>query len=180
MRVYEVAKMVGGSIAIYIVMAACSAARGPTNWAALSDGGQASTGGGSGSGGTSGGASRGGSDGSDSEGDGASILDALTDPVSEAQAQSLPPITATENCDKSTPYMTSTSTYAEHAFPGYTAQQLARVVALATYTAGSGDLASAGYTQVAATPQVRDGYVALWCGLSTGASIQSVTFILPQ
>jgi hypothetical protein len=65
------------------------------------------------------------------------IADALTDPVREAKAQSLPPITATENCDKGTPFAGTTVVYAEHAFAGYTAEQLAAVRAIGTPPAGA-------------------------------------------
>jgi len=58
MRANEVTKMLGGSIAIYVVMAACSGGSGPQS-AATGDGGGSSSG---------------------------SMGDALTDPVSQAQA----------------------------------------------------------------------------------------------
>jgi hypothetical protein len=62
--------MLAGSLAIYAIMAACSAASGPSGHAA----GEGGSGGGSGSSGSA-------------SGDGSSgILDALTDPVSEASA----------------------------------------------------------------------------------------------
>ncbi|MGD0680025.1 MAG: hypothetical protein ABSC94_31970 [Polyangiaceae bacterium] len=67
MRVNEVARLLGGSIAIYVVVAACSAASGP----------QGSTSNDGGGGGSSGGH---GGDGS------VGILDALTDPTPEANA----------------------------------------------------------------------------------------------
>jgi hypothetical protein len=89
MHAKEAGKMLGGSIAIYVIMAACSAGSGPTKGSASLDAGQASSGSGSGSGGASGAAS--GVDGSSSSGgaDGSgsgSLLDAITDPVSEASA----------------------------------------------------------------------------------------------
>ena len=66
MRANEVTKMLGGSIAIYVVMAACSAGSVPQS--ATGDGGGSSSG---------------------SMGDGSgsgTVLDVLTDPVTEAQA----------------------------------------------------------------------------------------------
>jgi hypothetical protein len=80
MQVKEVAKMLGGSVAIYVVIAACSAASTPQRTSS-EDGG-----GGSGSGGASGASSRNSADGSGSGRDGPSILDALTDPVPAANA----------------------------------------------------------------------------------------------
>ena len=67
MRVNEVVKLVGGAIAIYAVMAACSAASGPQGFASKDGGGGTGSSGGAGDG--SGG-----------------ILDALTDPTLEANA----------------------------------------------------------------------------------------------
>ena len=53
MRVNEVARLLGGSIAIYVVMAACSAASGPQGFTSNDGGGSGSSGGqgGDGSGG---------------------------------------------------------------------------------------------------------------------------------
>jgi hypothetical protein len=110
MRAIEAGKMFGGSVAIYVIMAACSAGSGPSNGATSQDGGHSSSGSGSGSGGVSsssgsiadgsgssgadgsesgsGASSSGGSiaDGSGSGSDGPSIMDVLTDPVPEAAA----------------------------------------------------------------------------------------------
>lgn len=67
MRVNEAARLLGGSIAIYVVMAACSAASGPQG-STSNDGGVSGSSGGM-------------------QGDGSgSILDALTDPTPEANA----------------------------------------------------------------------------------------------
>jgi hypothetical protein len=108
------------------------------------------------------------------------IADAITDPVSEANAQSLPPITAMERCDKMAAVGDSGTTvaYAEHAFPGYTVQQLARAVAIVTWSANF--VFIPGYTQSVQTPFVRDGYVAIDCGSATSPEYSSVTFMLPQ
>jgi hypothetical protein len=78
MRTRKVIKVLAGSIAIYVIMAACSAASGPQS-AASRDGGPA---GGSGSGGGAMGDGSGGASAMDAP----SVLDALTDPVSEAAA----------------------------------------------------------------------------------------------
>jgi hypothetical protein len=69
MRGEDVARMLAGSITVYVIMAACSAGGGPQSFSG-------NDGGGSGSGASSG-ASGGGSGG---------IVDALTDPVTEASA----------------------------------------------------------------------------------------------
>jgi hypothetical protein len=84
MRTNEVAKMLGGSITIYVIVAACSAANGPL--------GVASSGAGSGGAGSSGSPDASGNQGSEGSIADASpsgskgIVDALTDPVSNAMA----------------------------------------------------------------------------------------------
>jgi len=91
MRARETIKVFGGSVAIYVIMAACSASSGPQansgGDAGLARGGSS---GGTPSDGSSGGSGSESSDGSGTDGsehdDGPSILDALTDPVSEASA----------------------------------------------------------------------------------------------
>jgi hypothetical protein len=115
---------------------------------------------------------------------GTQILDALTDPVGEAAGQPVGPIAATENCDKV--YMLGGRPYAfaEHAFPGYTAQQLAALQVLLTFNskivAGGG--VPTGYSQQVGGVGVfvRDGSAAVECGEGTSPAFQSVTFILPQ
>jgi hypothetical protein len=146
MRAIETAKLIGGSVGVYVTIAACTAASGPSVSA---------------------------SEGLQSQGS----------PVSMAMAQSRPPLTFNEPCDKKTPNPDAGpfTLYAEHAFPGHNAQQLAFVVALGS---GGGDLGS-GYPYQAANAFVRDGYVAVTCGFGVGPVLQqsqftSVTFILPQ
>jgi len=165
MRLVEVARMVGGAVAVYLVMAACSAGSGGTS----------SNAGGSSSGTAS-------SSSGSSKGDGSgSLIDALTDPVGEAQA-GLPPITATEMCGHTyAPSAGTTCFYAEHAFPGYTVAQLAFVVADAhmTATAMANGAGPTGYADSLVTPYVRDGYAAVFCGC-TASGFDQVTFYLPQ
>lgn len=85
MRTKEAARMVMGSITIYVVMAACSASSG-TQSTGSNDGGAHHGASGSGSGG---GVVEDGSGGEPIEdGSGKSIIDAITDPVSEASADS--------------------------------------------------------------------------------------------
>jgi hypothetical protein len=175
MQAKEAAKMLGGSITIYVVMAACSAASGPGGF--TSQDGSASGGSGSGSGGTIGASA---SSGSGSGSDGPSIFDALTDPVPEAKAASLPPIVATESCTGQYTSGGSTFVYAEHAFPGQTATQLAAVETLIMVPSSAS--VPPGYTQEQDVAYVRDGYAAVLCGVTSDPSVASmtVTFVLPQ
>jgi hypothetical protein len=90
MHAKEGIKLIGGSIAVYLIMAACSAASGPLGSSSGDAGsghadGTASTSGGTG-GSSAGGGTAGDGSGSGGAGDGPSILDAITDPVSEAKA----------------------------------------------------------------------------------------------
>jgi hypothetical protein len=144
MATKESIKLVVGSIAVYVIMAACSAGGGSPRSSPGLDGSASS---GSGSGGNSGSGS-----------DGSGVFDALTDPVTEAMAAS--PIIATENCN---------GTYAEHAFPGYTVNQLAFVHALINNAA-----TIPGYSQYQMGAHLRDGYAAV------ASTSGTVTFILPQ
>jgi hypothetical protein len=119
----------------------------------------------------------------DGEVDAASMLDALANPVPDAIAGPLPPITATESCNKQAPGPSGvTYVYAEHAFPGYTAMQLASVVTISTLTAAGQTIP--GYGQSVGGALVRDGSAAQFCGVTTATtstiSVSSVTFILPQ
>jgi hypothetical protein len=176
MKILPASQLFLGSIVVYAIMAACNASSGPPNDAPSRNSG--SSGGTSPSSGFV-------SDGQGSGSGGQSLLDALTDPVAEANAQSLPPITATEDCNKTTPTNDAggITIYAEHSFPGYTAQQLARVLSLVTPSVPNNPLATAGYSQYVAPTYVRDGYAAAWCGYvgSQGSQVvQSVTFILSQ
>jgi hypothetical protein len=145
--------MLGGSVSIYAAMAACSAASGP-HWTSGRDGGS--------SGGSSGAAT----------GDGAgAIIDALTDPVGEAQAA---PQTTTVNCNQQFMVGSVPEWYAEQAYPGMTTTQLASLVAILHDGSGSAFLIP-GYTDEQIGARLRDGYAAVVCSNSS----QSVTFVLP-
>jgi hypothetical protein len=102
------------------------------------------------------------------------VRDALANPVHEASAQALAPVVATETCNQTGQAGGTTVFYAEHAFPGRTANQLAGVQTLLT---GS-DVP--GYTQSQGLASVRDGYAAVYCSAGSSGAITSVTFILPQ
>ena len=80
MRMQETAKMIGGSIAVYVIMAACSASSGTIVPPQGDDGGQ--VGGNSSSGGAASDGSGGGALADGARG----ILDAWTDPVTTASA----------------------------------------------------------------------------------------------
>lgn len=106
------------------------------------------------------------------------------DPVPRAEAAGEE--TATEPCDKSA----GGWIYAEHAFPGRSAVELARVVPLAS----SPDAYFPGYSQMVVLSAafgvpalvVRDGSVAVLCGMENsedrGAKARAtrVTFVLPR
>jgi hypothetical protein len=160
MRVKEALRIVGGSLVVYVVMAACSSEGGVPSMivnavdAAVGD-----------VGGTSGDAT-------------GNALDAIVNPIPEASAGPLPPIVATESCTQQAPDAGTgvTYLYAEHAFPGYTAQQLAGLQILNNDAFTS----IPGYSQSQGIAYIRDGYAAVICGSPTAQSITSVTFILPQ
>ncbi len=71
MRAKETIRILVGAMAVYVIMAACSAGSGSPGFSLGPDGSASSSGGG---------------DGSSSGGDGQGVLDALTDPVGKAQA----------------------------------------------------------------------------------------------
>jgi hypothetical protein len=80
-------------------------------------------------------------------------------------------VAAIEHCDQ------GGGTYAAHAYPGKSAQDLARVVALVTFAPGApGPLVDAGYGAQVHAPSVRDGWVAITC---PPGEYESVTFISP-
>ncbi len=110
------------------------------------------------------------------------MLDALAHPTPDALAQSVPPITATESCSTMVPTSSAVvETYAVHSFPGFSAQQLAAVQTLGTLTNAGQAGAPSGFGQmVGFSVYVRDGSVAVYCGVASGPAFQSVTFILPQ
>lgn len=67
-----------------------------------------------------------------------------------------------EACDKSftAPGATTPTSYAEHAFPGKTAAELATVAVLVSFNS---PLAIPGYGLLSGTPQIRDGAVGVTC-----------------
>jgi hypothetical protein len=160
-------RLVAGSIVVYAIVACGSAAMGPSLGEATQDASAPRV--------------------VDAASMGAALADALANPVPEAAAQSLSPIVATENCDKSWPapgYTNVSYLYAEHAFPGYTAAQLSAVRALTVYASSTSVPVPPGYTQYQNLAFVRDGYAAIQCGSTTPSgttlTFSSVTFILPQ
>lgn len=109
------------------------------------------------------------------------LLDALVNPTPDANAGPLPPTVNVEACTLVVPYGGSNFLYAEHAYPGKTAVELSAVRAIVTYPAGSPSTASwpPGYLTYSGTPYVKDGAVAVSCGVQGGAVAQSATFVLP-
>lgn len=102
-------------------------------------------------------------------------MDALVSPVPEAQAGPLPPDVVVEQCDKmGLTVGTTTYFYAEHAYPGKSKADLARVGVVVHLPGGSPALGH-GYEDVVGSPYVKDGFAAFTC-----AQGQSVTFVLPQ
>lgn len=152
-------KLVAGSIVVYAIVACGSAATGPAFVESAMDASSPNP--------------------FDAASMVAAVRDAIANPVPEAAAQTVGPITATENCDKTWQFAGSTYTYAEHAFPGMTATQLATVEAIASFDSQSEVLAPPGYSQEQEPVFVRDGYAATACGTSP-TTLTSVTFILPQ
>lgn len=168
MRVVRMAQMVAGSALTYLVVAACGGGKGtlPTGARgdeALPDGAPLAAGL---DGDT---ATDEGVTGADSPG---SILDAITNPEGEAQAAT-PPDIATETCS----HTVNNTTYAEHLYPGKTADQLTLVSARLRYAQPPPPLGSLGYQDQNATSalMIKDGAVAVVCG----ASVDHVVFILP-
>jgi hypothetical protein len=83
------------------------------------------------------------------------VRDALANPVREASAQALAPIVATETCNKTGQVGGVPVLYAEHAFPGKTATQLAGVQVLVAVDPASSNIP--GYSQSQVLAYVRDG-----------------------
>lgn len=101
-----------------------------------------------------------------------------------------PVSTFTEPCDKSSvdafPNIAMGWNYAEHAFPGRTKIELARVVAIAHLVPGAGAIptiaaaSQVGYEDVTMPVYVRDGAVAVVCrNMSQPSTIDFVTFVAP-
>lgn len=88
----------------------------------------------------------------------------LASPVPDAGAQTMPTALAVfdEPCDKTftSPGATTPTSYAEHAFPGKIAAQLATVAVLVSF---SSPLEIPGYGLLSGAPQIRDGAVGVTC-----------------
>jgi len=151
----EIARALAAGALIYVVMAACGNKNGQDT-AALSGGEDA----GADTGGTSG------------------WLDALTDPVSEAQGAT-PPDIATEPCNFTLPDASTGFIWAVHAYPGKTVNELSAVRALAHIPDMPSSFSGSdlpGYDHHVAQVQLKDGSAAVYCG----GNYDSVTFILPN
>lgn len=117
--------------------------------------------------------------------DAGGLLDALTDPVSEASAA--PPLVVDAQCTTTVTDGASIAYYAEAQFPGKTVTELARVAVAGQVAVGFQGVAyPAGYTHAHATglTTIRDGAVATYCGSEYQGTVQSVftqvRFVLPQ
>lgn len=156
MKAKSVVQKVAGAVVVYVVVAACGAA------------GSSPTG-------TVDPTVRDGSDVFDGVVD--AIVDGVVDPVGEANAGPVPPEVVTEPCNKTYACGSLTCRYAEHAFPGKTAEDLAASVV------GVGDLDTSahrppGYSRQGAVALfLRDGSAAAGCGVDTAPSYIAVTFI---
>jgi hypothetical protein len=169
----------GAGVLVYGLAAACGAAdekdaHPPTN-AAGGDGGSAGVGGHSGAGVDS---------AADALGDSMSVVDALTDPVREADAQQPTATVVTVACDVAVQYAGGNTVYfAEASFAGKSVEQLARLTA---YTNHANPLASPvappGYRNQVVLPVIQPGKAAVACGSGSGSTLSkadSVTFVLP-
>jgi hypothetical protein len=161
-------KLLVGSVVVYVVVACGSAVSGVHGQG--DDGGTVDD------------ATNGGSDDALGGGSSSGLMDALANPVRDAKAQALPPITATESCDKQVPSTNGAITYlfAEHAFPGKSVNDLAGVRTVLHY-AGTIPNNPSGYNDAQGIASLRTGYATVLCGAVQGTSNPtSVTFILPQ
>lgn len=166
-------KIFAAGCAVYVGMAACSAADTGSQRLAGAGGssaGPASIGGSAGlSGGTGGGLVDSGLD---------AIADALTDPVGDADAA--PSAVVTAQCDKTFRAAGAgyDTLYAEASFSGATVNDLAAVRVVLNYAEAP---QIPGYTAAASIPQLRPGFAAVLCGYDLASSVipSSVTFILP-
>lgn len=95
------------------------------------------------------------------------LVDGVKNPVGEAAAA---PEIATEPCDKTN----GSYVYAEHDFPGRSKTDLARVLVLIE---GAPAPPVPGYTSYLQSPYIKDGAVIAICG-SSAAAATSATFIL--
>lgn len=108
--------------------------------------------------------------------DGATTLDALTNPVPEAQAGPAADV-ATEDCDKKHVSGATTYYFAEHAYPG---KKLADLVGLRVTMHLDAEVASVGngYLDSQQLALLKDGSAAVVCGTNTKPNV-TVTFTLP-
>lgn len=167
MRMGEAGRALVGAVAVYVAMAACSAASETRE--KLSSGGA--------SGQSAGGSAGTAEDSSvlDAFADAAlEVYDAATDPVGDAQAA---PIVVTANCDLEWDVGAGSFLIAEAQFPGKTVNDLASVI---TYRkAGPGETLPDGYGHMSVGHYLRDGYVAVSCGPDSSGPYDTVTFVLP-
>jgi hypothetical protein len=171
----------GGSLAVYVLMAACSAgSKGRTD-----NGQPATTTGGTANQATGAASATGGevaaSGGQATSGNGSifgamgGIVGAMMDPVAGAGAQEPPVSTVDEPCDKQFTIEGWTYFYAEHTYPGASVEALARVVALAHQT----DLdwpaigMPPGYSWRALPAILKEGAVAAVCLAGTTATVDT-------
>lgn len=172
MKTNEALRALLGGAVVYVVMAACSSSQDAAQHAGAGFGSQMSAGGATGSGGAAQEREAGFMGG---------LVDALVDPVVEANA-ALPPDVSSEPCDKRSPLGDSGSgyLYAEHQYPGKTKTQLAALL-IVGHLATPATAPIAGYPDVAfAAVYVRDGSAAVVCGSYASPSYDNVTFILPS
>jgi hypothetical protein len=113
----------------------------------------------------------------------ADVVADILDPVKDADGY-VPPGSVTtfdeEFCTNSYAYTAGSTTvivlYAEHAYPGKSVQDLARVAAIAHLRTGIGYVP--GYEHyVNAPPLAKDGYVAYPCGYQSDPTYDRVTFV---
>lgn len=168
MKLGHVVRTLAAGATFYVVMAACAAVERNQGAEPISFEESGASSGSSGQ--TSSGSSTSSSSGvTSSSSTSGTIVDALTDPVSEAKADVLPPEISTDPCDKTH----GAFVYAEHAYPGISANELALVVAVVPTTSGP-----AGYTkQPTGLSWVRDGAVAVNCGAASSPTFTTVTFV---
>lgn len=180
MRAKETIRIFVGAVMVYVAIAACGAGSGGgggNGSTALNDGG--------GSGSNGGDSSGSGPGKGDSSGGGTldafmdAIADALVDPVKDANAGPLPPIVATEACDKA--FTTGPGgSFAVHAFPGKLVNDLGALQVI-THAVGSslkGTLGGQTYEHYTGAHSIylRDGSAAVACYNAA----DTITFILPQ
>jgi hypothetical protein len=152
MRFAKVLETLGAGTLVYAIVAACSGGGG---------GGGGLLDGGTGSGGFG----------------GSPLLDALTDPVSEAKAA--PPEIKEAPCDIVDPAAGGNYYYAEFQFPGRSADELAQATALLHYASDAAPGIASGYPWHQGPAFVRDGSLMVSCGYGTTSSIDKVRVFVP-